>query len=305
MEKLDLTAVILTYNESRHIARCIESLRPIARDIVVVDSFSKDDTVAIAEALGARVLQNPWICYAAQFQWALDNGGIQTEWVLRIDADEYAEPGLCQALTGALPDLPVDVTGLYIQRKYLFLGRWMRHGAMHPIDVLRVWRHGAGRIEQRWMDEHVVLERGTAQRIEGAIADDNLNSISWWTAKHNDYATREMIDLLNLRYGFLPKDNQLQVQTGHSSAAWRRKIKERVYARLPLFVRPLSYFCYRYFLRLGFMDGVKGFAFTFMQALWYRSLVDLKVLEAEEWIKHCQSPQEIKTVLAEKTGLAL
>jgi len=176
---------------------------------------------------------------------------------------------------------------------------------MHPIHVLRLWRRGAGRIEQRWMDEHIVLNHGEALQLDGAIADDNLNSISWWINKHNAYATREMIDLLNLRYHFLPRDDQLEVQTGKSQAAWRRRIKEGAYARLPLFVRPLAYFFYRYFFKLGFLDGLKGFAFTFMQALWYRTLADLKVMEAEEWIKTCETPQEIRAVLAQKTGLKL
>lgn len=305
MEKLNLTAVILTHNEELHISRCIESVSQIAADVVVVDSFSNDNTAAIARELGARVFSNPWINYATQFQWALDHTDIQSDWILRIDADEYIEPELHRLLREKLPSLPASITGLYVQRKYLFLGRWMRHGAMHPINVLRLWRRGAGRIEQRWMDEHIVLNHGEALQLDGAIADDNLNSISWWINKHNAYATREMIDLLNLRYNFLPKDDQLEVQTGKSQAAWRRRIKERTYARLPLFVRPMAYFVYRYFFKLGFLDGLKGFAFTFMQALWYRTLADLKVMEAEEWIKSCETPQEIRAVLAQKTGLKL
>jgi glycosyltransferase involved in cell wall biosynthesis len=305
MARLDLTAIVLTYNEELHIARCLASVRDIATDIVVVDSFSTDRTVAIAEQLGARVFRNPWTNHATQLQWGLDHCGIATAWVMRIDADEYAEINLQRTLDTVLTALPDDVTGLYVRRKYFFLGQWMRRGAMYPIDVLRIWRRGAGRIEQRWMDEHVVLSGGATRVLDADITDDNLNPVGWWIDKHNGYATREMIELLNIRHGFLPKDQQMLMQSNDSQAGRKRRLKENVYAHLPLFVRPLLYFFYRYFLKLGFLDGAKGFAFHFMQGLWYRTLVDLKVLEAEQWIKSCTTPQQIKTVLAEKTGLAL
>ncbi len=299
-----LTAVVLTHNESIHIARCLESLKGLVDDVVVVDSFSSDDTVDIARAMGARVYQNPWVNYAVQFQWALDHGEISTPWVMRIDADEYVEDGLRRELLSRLAAAPADLSGLYVRRKYVFLGRWIKYGAMYPIMVLRVWRAGLGRIEQRWMDEHIVLESGRSEVLEGNIVDDNHNNVGWWVAKHNGYATREMLDLLNVKYGFLPQDDQLQRQED-PQAKRKRQLKEQVYSKLPLFVRPLLYFIYRYVIKRGFLDGQKGFAFHFMQGLWYRALVDLKVLEAEEWIKDCRSPDDIRRVLAERTGLKL
>jgi len=150
-----------------------------------------------------------------------------------------------------------------------------------------------------------VLSEGEALTLNGDIVDDNLNPVSWWINKHNQYATREMIDLLNVRYHFLPTDGQLKQVAGNSQAKLKRAIKEHIYTRIPLFVRPVCYFFYRYILRLGLRDGKRGFAFHFMQGLWYRALVDVKVLEAEGWIKSCKSKQEIKSMLAEKTGLVL
>jgi glycosyltransferase involved in cell wall biosynthesis len=300
----DITAIILTFNETIHLERCIKSLAGIARDIVIVDSFSTDDTCDIARRMGARVFQNPWVNYANQFQWGLDNGNIETQWILRIDADEYVENDLKDQITMALSMAQPNVTGFYVRRKYVFLGRWIRFGAMYPIDVLRLWRKGSGRIEQRWMDEHIVLEQGNAERLTGNIVDDNLNSVGWWVGKHNGYATREMIDLLNLKYGFIPQDESMERQEA-GQAKLKRWLKKSIYANLPYFVRPIVYFLYRYFLKLGFLDGTRGFAFHFMQGCWYRCLVDLKMLEAERWIEGARTPAEIRQILTAKTGLAL
>lgn len=302
--KKKITAVILTFNEGIHIKRCIESISDLVSDIVIVDSFSTDDTQKIANEFKVRFYQNAWVNYAEQFQWALDNGEINTEWVLRIDADEYIENPLKIEIRENLTVVQDDISGFYVRRKYVFLGQWIKHGAMYPIDVLRLWRNGSGRIEQRWMDEHIVLEEGKAIRLKGNIVDDNLNNIGWFISKHNGYATREMIDLLNLKYNFLEFDDSIEQQDA-GQAKYKRWMKKNFYAKLPYFIRPLLYFLYRYFLKLGFLDGVKGFAYHFMQGYWYRSLVDLKILEAESWIAQEQDPEKIKSILVKRTTLKL
>lgn len=303
---LDLTAIILTFNETLHIERCITRLKTVCREVIVVDSFSTDRTVDIARSLGATVLQNGWVNHAHQFNWALDHATISTQWVIRVDADEYLDSGL-EALA-ALDTATPDITGFYLNRKYVFLGQWIRHGAMYPVQTLRIFRVGQGRVEQRWMDEHIVLASGQAASLHIDLVDDNLNPVSWWIQKHNGYATLEMLEAMNLKYGFMPRDERLQ-QTGatRSQAGMKRWIKERLYSRLPLFLRPFLYFLYRYVIRLGFLDGRKGLAFHFMQGFWYRALVDLKVLEAEDWLKN-DPPRDAEAMcqlLAHKTGLKL
>jgi len=300
----DITAVILTFNEGIHLRRCIESVQGFVTDIVVVDSFSTDETEAIAQEFEVKFYQNAWVNYSNQFQWALDHGDIKTEWILRIDADEYIEKNLKEEVTLALLDTPKDICGYYVRRKYVFLGKWIKYGAMYPIEVLRLWRRGAGRIEQRWMDEHIVLDQGTSGHLKGNIVDDNWNSVDWWIGKHNGYATREMLDLLNLKYNFLVVDDSMDRQE-NGQAKVKRWLKQKLYANLPFFVRPLMYFLYRYFIKLGFLDGVKGFAYHFMQGYWYRSLVDLKMLEAEGWIGQERDAEKIKQILSVKTGLKL
>jgi glycosyltransferase involved in cell wall biosynthesis len=273
----DLTVIILTFNEEKHLARCLQSLQGVARRMVVVDCFSTDGTVAIAQSHGAEVVQHAWVNYSTQFNWALDNVPIDTQWTMRLDADEIVTPELAAALNRDLPRYPDAVVGLTVNRQIHFLGRWIRHGAIYPLRMLRVWRTGHGRCESRWMDEHMVVP-GVIAHVDADIADINLNNVTWWTAKHNQYASREAVDFLMHRN---KKDEAADTAQLNFQAGMKRWMKQKVYARLPLGLRALLYFLYRYFLRLGFLDGWQGFAFHFLQGFWYRFLVDVKVHELE------------------------
>lgn len=275
--KSSLSVIILTYNEQLHLARCIRSLLPIASKIFVIDSYSTDQTVAIAQELGATVLQNPWKNYATQFQWALDNCPIHTDWVMRMDADEYVLDALAKEISQKLPTLDKAVGGILLKRRLYFMNRWIRHGGYYPIKLLRIWRVGVGRIEQRWMDEHIVLSSGEITEFKHDIVDDNLQNLSWWTAKHNHYATREAVDLLNKRHHFFKEDTA--IQSSQQQSQRKRWAKDHLYARSPLFIRAFAYFCFRYFIQLGFLDGRPGLIWHALQGLWYRFLVDAKIAQ--------------------------
>ncbi|MDD3585525.1 MAG: glycosyltransferase family 2 protein, partial [Kiritimatiellae bacterium] len=217
---MDISVVILTLNEELHIRRCIENVQPLARDVFVVDSLSTDNTVEISKCLGAQVFQNKWEgLYARQFNWALENLPIKTEWVLRLDADEYLYPELIDEIKAKLASLPEDVTGVAFKRRHIFLGRWMKRGT-YPVTLIRLFRYGKARCEQRLMDEHIELLEGRSVTFDGDFADDNLNDIGWWTAKHNGYALREAVDLLDLEYGILEGSNapSALVQEGSNAA---------------------------------------------------------------------------------------
>lgn len=275
---LMLTTIILTRDEERHIARAIGSVAGLGGRVVVVDSGSTDATVEIARSLGAEVLVNPWRNYATQFNWALDQLAEGTGWVLRLDADEVVSPDLAAQIAATLPGLGPEVEGLVVGRRMTFMGRIIRYGGLFPIRVLRLFRHGKGSCEDRWMDEHVKVS-GRVIDLPGEILDDNLNSLTWWTAKHNSYASREVVDLLNLEYGFMAHDTVAEI--GKSQAGAKRWIKEKVYARFPRGLRALVYFLYRYIVRLGFLDGREGTAFHVLQGFWYRYLVDAKLHEVK------------------------
>ncbi len=300
----DISVIILTYNEELHIERCIKNLQPIAQQIFIVDSFSTDNTVQIAESLGAKVFQRPWKNYADQFQWGLDNCPIKTSWVMRMDADEYLEPPLVEEMISKLPLLPRDINGIYLKRKHHFLGRWIKHGDRYPLVLLRIWKTGQAHIENRWMDEHIVLDSGNSLTFKGDFVDDNINTVEWFIEKHNRYASREMVDILNHKHQLFARDESIDdAKTGQAKI--KRFVKESFYNKLPLFVRPVLYFFYRYILRMGFLDGAEGFAYHFMQGLWYRCLVDLKCLEAERVLAGAESREEKIARLVKLTGLKL
>ncbi len=298
-----LTTLILTRDEERHIARAIGSVAALGGRVVVVDSGSTDHTVEIARDLGAEVLENPWRNYATQFNWGLDQLPEGTGWVLRLDADEVLSPELVSQINATLPTLEPEVEGVTMGRRMAFLGRTIRHGGLFPIRVVRLFRHGKGRCEDRWMDEHIRVS-GKVVDLPGELLDDNLNSLTWWTAKHNSYASREVVDLLNLEHRFMPHDSVAGLGTGQAGV--KRWIKERVYARLPGGFRALVYFFYRYVIRLGFLDGREGFAFHVLQGFWYRFLVDAKLAETRAHMARtgCDAPAAIKTVLDIDVGVA-
>lgn len=275
-----LCALILTFNESKHLRRCIESLQSIADEIVVVDSFSADDTVEIARSMGALVHQHAFVNHAAQLNWALETVPIQSAWTLRIDADEYLTPALSQELGQALDNAPLKVSGWICRRGVTFLRQPLRFGGFSGHWVLRCWRTGLARCESRWMDEHMLLQQGQAKRLRQKLIDDNLNDIDWWMRKHLGYAAREAVDLLNLRHRFLVKVDP-PLRSAGLPAATKRWLKERFYSRMPLGIRPVLYYLYRMLFQLGILDGPKGWAFHFLQGLWYRSLVDIRVWEVE------------------------
>lgn len=272
-----IAAIILTYNEEKHIVRCIQSLSALVDEVFVVDSFSTDKTVELATGLGAKAYQNPWKNYASQFNWALRNCPISADWVWRIDADEYLEACDSMAIKGQIVSLPEDVTGIYVKRKIVFMGRPLLHGGWFPAWHLKLWRNGKGFCENRWMDEHIKLSEGRTVELDLVQVDENLNDLSWWTQKHNSYASREMVDMLDIQYGIFNENTVVPRFFGTEEQ--RKRWLKLHYLRLPLFVRPVLYFIYRYFIKLGFLDGKAGFVWYILQGFWYRCLVDAKIFE--------------------------
>lgn len=273
----EMHAIILTLDEEKHIARCIESIRDQCASILVVDSGSKDRTREIAMGLGAEVIENPWINYATQTNKAIAACAGKTGWLMRIDADEYLTPASAAGLHELLERQPRDVGGIVVRRQIVFLGRRIKWGAIEPSWQLRLWRAGQGSCEQRWMDEHIIVT-GKVVRSTIDLVDENLNSLDWWTGKHNRYASREVIDILASR-GLLGGNMDIQRHSASWQAKLKRFVKERVYERLPGGVRPLLFFLYRYLVRLGFLDGKQGYYFHILQGFWYRTLIDAKLDE--------------------------
>ncbi|MBK9983478.1 MAG: glycosyltransferase family 2 protein [Saprospiraceae bacterium] len=297
---VNLTIIILTKNESIHLGKYLPIALGLTENVILVDSFSDDDTLDIARSLNVKVYQHAFINHAEQLNWALDHCNITTGWVMKLDADEYLTPELISEIRQKLDGLSDSITGLILKRRVYFMGQWIRHGGYYPIKLIRIWRKDAGRSENRWMDEHIVLSHGNTIELEHDFIDENLNNLTWWTDKHNHYSTREAFDLLNTKYGF-QKNQSKEYSLANKQNQQKRWLKQNFYGRLPLFLRAWLYFNYRYIFQLGFLDGRKGLVWHFLQGFWYRFLVDSKILQIE-WLAK-KEKKSVKQILEENYGL--
>ncbi|MCM1522575.1 MAG: glycosyltransferase family 2 protein [Muribaculaceae bacterium] len=292
---LDLTVIILTFNEEIHISRCLDRLKDVAREVIVVDSYSTDRTCEIAASKGARIVKQEWPgCQAEQFNRAIDNLAISTEWILRLDADEYLSPELIQELNTTLHSTPEDISAFVIPLGRVFMGRRLRHGIVNGVSIIRLFRTGKARYEKRLMDEHLSVN-GKIGRLKNPFIDDSLLPLDKFVEKHNGYAIREAATLLT--------ESDDNSKDGLSDEVAAKRKKKQRYARMPLLWRAFGYFLYRYIFKLGFLDGREGFLWDFMQGWWYRTLVDAKVLEIRR--KAQGDPKRIREILAREYGVRI
>lgn len=271
---LDLTTIILTFNEEKNIVHCIESVKDIAKRIVVIDSFSTDQTVEIAKQLGAEVYQHEFVNQAKQYIHGIDVAKIDTKWILRLDADERLTVESAREIEEiCLKNEDTDVNGIVVRFKVTFMGRDLKHGGIYPLRTLRVYKTEKGYMEDRSMDEHIVLKEGRSVEMKNDCLHCDYKDLGAWIDKHNKYSSRETEDYLK---------NMQSVEKGthlNKRAKIKRFIKFKVYYKLPMGIRAYLYYIYRCYFKLGFLDGREGKIFAFMQAYWYRYLVDAKIYE--------------------------
>lgn len=277
----DLTIIILTKNEEENIRKCIDSFHNVARRIVIVDSFSTDETITIAKSLGADVYEHPFESHAAQFNWALKNIELDTTWVAKIDADEEFTPELTAEINDRLDKLSPKVNGVILRRRVYFMGRWLKHGGKYPELLLRIFRVGHGMSEMKLMDEHLIITDGDVVTFKNDFLDNNSKSLEWWIGKHNWYSSKEVLDQ-QLKADVMNREESVGKTANSFQARLKRYIKNYGYYSLPKFLRAHLYFIYRYYFKLGFLDGPEGRIYTFLQAYWYRFLVDAKMYECEK-----------------------
>lgn len=297
---LDLSVIILTYNESLHIKRCLECAKQFAKEIYVIDCYSDDGTQEIAANMGAQVIEHEWPGnQATQFNWALENVNVNSKWIMRLDADEYLTDDLISEIKDKIPQLPNNINGIVFKRRHIFLDKWMKHG-IYPVKLMRTFRTGHGICEQRLMDEHITLTDGDIIEMDYDFCDHNLNNISWFCNKHVNYAIREAAEMLDIEFNITDhKVNNLSL----GEQAIKKREKKHKYARQPLFWRSFAYFLYRYFLKGAWRDGKEGFIFTFIQGWWYRTLVDSKIFEIKR--KTGGNPKKIRELLQTEYGISL
>ncbi len=266
---IPVSAIILTLNEESNIADCIASVLGLCDEVFVVDSFSSDNTVGIARALGANVCQHPFVDYAQQRDWAQNNLETKNLWVLHLDADERISRELADELRGIFSQT-IEADGFMASRRTLFKGKWIRFGDHYPVYHLRIFKKDKGAVEKRLYDQNFAVN-GKTGILKGDIINIINPDLGSWKERHSRWAQLEAREALSSR----KTANVSFKGTPIQKRGWRRY---NIYYRLPIFLRVLAYFIYRFIIRLGFLDGMRGWEFHFWHGFWFRMLIDYRIL---------------------------
>jgi glycosyltransferase involved in cell wall biosynthesis len=268
-----VAVIIISENEELNIIHALASCRNWAREVFVVDSFSRDRTTALAESYGASVFQHQYIQFADQRNWAMANLPISAEWVLFLDADEKLTEGLREEIDDALARLDASVSAVRVSFEFYFLGRRLRWANRHPARV-RLIRKGRVKWSGEGAREYAAYS-GEAPLLKNRIIHDDRKGLMAWIARQATYADREA-DVL------VAEEHRLRGSGECGLREEKNKRLRRIWNGLPICVRPFLYFLYRYILRLGFLDGRAGFIYLFFQSLWMRMLIDARYLERKQ-----------------------
>ena len=267
VDRVAVSAMIFTLNEAVHLPSCLAALA-WCDDVVVIDSYSTDETQSICTAAGVRFFQNRFTGFGDQRNWALDNCKPSHEWVLILDADERVTPELVAEFRSRIPAAPADIGAYQVRRRFHMWGRWLKYSSLYPTWVVRLIHRDRVHYVNRGHAETQVVQ-GRIGDLENDLIDENLKGIDDWFERQNRYSS---------------KDAEYEIARDGAGIRWsevfsgdglvRRATLKQVAARLPF--RPLLYFVYSYFLRLGFLDGRDGLQFCLMKATYQRMLVTKK-----------------------------
>lgn len=268
----DLTVIILTLNEEINLPDCISSVKDIAKRIIVCDSFSTDRTLEIAKELGAEIIQHEFLNQASQYIYAEKEANIDTKWVLRLDADERLTMEARNEIEKICTDnIDTDVSAVDVYYDVVFLGKVLKH---YPFHKVVLYKYGKAHMENRNMDEHITVDDGKVVVLKNRLIHNDYKGLTAWIDKHNNYSNREILNILE-------ENEDVDLKNLSFSTGVRRFVKNKIYYKLPTGLRSYLYYLFRLFIKGGILDGKEGRIFAFLQAYWYRYLVDAKMYEHE------------------------
>ncbi len=282
MTNPEFSFIVISFNEEIHLPRLLSSIQPLNTPIFLLDSGSTDNTINIATKFGCTIKTNPFVNHPSQWHEALTTFEIKTPWVICLDADQIVTSELLAMLQGFKDEYYKDVAGIYFNRKNIFKGKWLKHGGYFPFYLLKMFRVGVGYSDlNENMDHRFIVPGKTIIWKTGYLIEENYkeNKISFWISKHNRYsdlvATEEWERLQQLR-------TQTLQPNIFGSPDQKKAFLKSIWWKMPLYVRPFIYFFHRYFIQLGILDGKQGFVFHFLQAFWFRLVVDIKIDEIKK-----------------------
>jgi glycosyltransferase involved in cell wall biosynthesis len=248
-----VSVLVPAFNEEANIACCLESVQG-ARVVFVLDSHSTDSTREIAESLGASVYMRRFDDYATNKNWALSELPWPTDWVLLLDADESVTPELREEIAEVVTAEPKEVC-YSVRRKFMWMGKWLKHGGCYPNWAERLFRRDKVRYEARTVNERLIVD-GKSGFLRWPLIHDDRRGLAAWLHKHNRYSTMEAEEALR---GL--SDGQVRPRlSARDPIARKRFIMHRIWPLVPF--KPLAFFVYQYFFRLGFLDGAPGYHYA-------------------------------------------
>lgn len=271
--------IIITFNEEIHLPRLLNSIKNLNAPIFVLDSGSTDNTLNICTQFGATVYQHPFDNHPKQWHHALNCFDILTPWVICLDADQIVTPELFAQLQLFKNENFTHINSIYFNRKNIFKGKWLKFGGYYPFYLLKMFRYKIGFSDlNENMDHRFIVPGKSIIWKNGHIIEENLkeNEISFWINKHNKYSdlvADEEIERINAMRS--QTINPAFFGTPDERTAFFKKL----WWKLPLYLRPILYFAYRFFFKFGFLDGKQGILFHFLQGFWFRLIVDIKIEE--------------------------
>lgn len=279
--KLPITAIILSFNEERNIANCIESINNWVDQIIVIDSFSTDGTKKICSNYNVNFIEREFANYSDQRNWALKLPDIKNDWVLNLDADHQISKELKKSLHSLFSQRSNydSLSGVLVSRRTIFMDKWIRFGGHYPTYHCILFKKEYGKCEEKLYDQHFLVS-GKLNKIKGDIIDVFSENINDFIIKHLKWAELEASYQLSSN-----NSNEIVKADLFGNPIQKRRKLKNYYEKLPLFIRPLIYFIIRYVFRLGFLDGRVGLIFHFLQGFWFRFMVDVKIFESK-FIKH-------------------
>jgi glycosyltransferase involved in cell wall biosynthesis len=271
--------IIITYNEEIHLPRLLNSIEGLNAETFVLDSGSTDGTLEICEKFKIKVEQHSFENHPKQWDFALNCFPIITPWVICLDADQIVSPELLAQLNNFRKENYENTNSIYFNRKNIFKGKWLKYGGYYPFYLLKMFKYKIGYSDlNENMDHRFIVPGNSLIWKNGHLIEENLkeNNISFWIAKHNKYSdlvAEEEIERINELRSQTLKPNFF------GSPDERTAYLKKIWWKLPLYLRPILYFIYRIFFKLGILDGKQGIIFHFLQGFWFRLIVDIKIEE--------------------------
>ncbi len=270
-----IAGYVITKNEERNIQRCIESLSKITANIVVVDSESSDNTLKLAESLGALCFVNPFENYSKQRNFAVEKvkEHFNPNFIITIDADEWLTDDLIDDLNSRISENLLDQYDIYLlHRQINFENHTLKWGGFQKTWLPRVFKTNLAHYENREVNEHLSISpEASIHKLKGYIVNDDVMSWEDYISKHNNYSTLEAKERLNLRVNIDQKIDLYQaVKLPHLR---RRYLRQHIWDKLP--AKPALRFIQIYIVGLGLLDGRAGFHRALFEA-WQEMCTDLK-----------------------------